>query len=146
MWMREQIAADQILSCQYRFTSQNYFDSSCKGWVPQRVPWAECRGNKQIHCRGRCNQNGSHETYPTGFEIKHHQVEERQANQTGTAVGTSRSNGKSNLRPDPRTNQRLNEFGLHVSRASRRVCSKQSNRKISKNTKQRYEIHLRILH
>ena len=146
IWIWEQRPADQIISCQYRVTTQNYFDSICKGGVTQWVPRSEYRGKKKTHCRGRCNWNGSHEIKPTGYEINHHQVEARQANQTDTSVGTSGSNGRSNLCPDPRTKKQENEFGFHVSRVSRRICSERSNRKMSMNIKQRYGIHLRIIH
>ena len=52
------------------------------------------------------------------------------------------SHSRRNLLTNTRARQRQNTLGLHVSKESRRLCSKRPSRKVTNNVQQRHAIHL----
>ena len=110
------------------------------------MPRLNISSNKQVCISRRCHGDGTHESETTRHPINQKQVKTRQTITTYTTIRYCGGHSGRNLLTNTRARQQQNTLGLHISKESRRLCSKQPNGKVSKNVQQRHAINLCFLY
>ena len=110
------------------------------------MPSLNSSDNQQLCINRRGNRNGTYEAETTRHPSQHQQVKTRQIIKTYTTIRYCSIHIRHNLLTNTRARQQQNPLVLHISKESRRLCSKRPNREVSKNVQQRHAINLCFLY